>query len=71
MKLYEIFCTIILKHNNVLNKKNLNISQLNFILKNVKNYQSSQLQQHQQQMKKKEPQNQLPTKRRKITKHKN
>jgi len=71
IKLFEIFCTIILKHNNVLNKKNLNISQLNFILKNVKNYQSSQLQQHQQQMKKKEPQNQLPTKRRKITKHKN
>ncbi len=74
MKLFEIFCNIILKHNNVLNKKNLNISQLNFILKNVKNYQSSQLQQqqqHQQQSKKKEPQNQLPTKRKKIPKHKN
>ena len=74
MKLYEIFCNIILKHNNVLNKKYLNISQLNFILKNIKNYQSSQLQQqqhqNQHQTKKKELQNQLP-KRKKITKHKN
>ena len=66
-KIFEIFCNIILKHNNVLNKKTLNISQLNFILKNVKLYQSNQNQHN----KKKEIPNQFPTKRKKTNKSKN